>query len=290
MRRLIINADDLGLTEGVNRAILHAHQDGVVTSATLMANGAALQEAAARVRSLPATPKFSVGCHLSLVDGRPLSAPKSIPTLLSGNSEFRQSISELGIAARRGRLSAAEIEIEATAQFHALQTAGIAISHFDAHKHAHMFTGILEPALNAAAACGIKAVRNPFESSSPLPFSALLRHPKLLERYMQVKLLHSMRSKWHLIVQRSGFATTDGSLGIIVTGDLDERLLRNALEYMPEGTWELVCHPGYDDAELAGIRTRLRASREQELALLTSPETRRLIDNLGIELISYSQL
>jgi predicted glycoside hydrolase/deacetylase ChbG (UPF0249 family) len=290
VRRLIINADDLGLTEGVNRAILHARQDGVVTSATLMANGAALPDAVARVRSLSSAPNFSIGCHLSLVDGRPLSDPKSIPSLLKGDSEFRRGIGELGIAAQRGQLSAAEIELEATAQFRALQKAGIDISHYDSHKHAHMFTGILEPALNAAAACGIKAVRNPFESSSPLPLSALLRYPRLLKRYMQVKLLRSMRSKWRRIVQRFGFTTTDGSLGVIVTGDLDERLLRNVLENMPEGTWELVCHPGYDDAELAGIRTRLRASRVQELALLNSPDTRHVIDNLGIELISYRQL
>lgn len=290
MRRLIINADDLGLTEGVNRAILHAHHEGVVTSATLMANGAALQDAVARIRSLPSTSMFSVGCHLSLVDGCPLSAPGNIPSLLIGTTEFRQGVGELGIAARRGHLSSAEIEIEATAQFQALRAAGIAISHFDAHKHAHMFTDILEPALNAAAACGIKAVRNPFESNYPLPFFALLRYPKLLKRYLQVELLRSMRSNWRRIVQRFGFATTDGSLGIVVTGDLDERLLRTTLENMPEGTWELVCHPGYDDAELAGIRTRLRASRAKELGLLTSSETRHLIEQLGIELISYRQL
>ena len=290
MRRLIINADDLGLTEGVNRAILHAHQDGVVTSTTLMANGKALQDAVSRVCSLPSTSMFSVGCHLSLVDGRSLSAPNAIPSLLVAGGEFRQGVGEIGIAAQRGRLSAAEIEIEATAQFRALQAAGIAIAHFDAHKHAHMFTEVLEPALRAAAKCGIRAVRNPFESLHPLPLSLLLHYPKLLKRFMQVELLRSMRSKWRRIVQRFGFATTDGSLGIIVTGDLDERLLRITLESMPEGTWELVCHPGYNDAELAGIRTRLRESRAQELGLLTSPDTRRQIDDLGIELISYREL
>ena len=290
MRRLIINADDLGLTEGVNRAILRAHQDGVVTSTTLMANGAALQDAVSRLRSLPSTSMFSVGCHLSLVDGRSLSAPDAIPSLLAAAGEFRQGVGELGVAAQCGRLSAAEIEIEATEQFRALQAAGIEISHFDAHKHAHMFRGVLEPALKAAAACGIQAVRNPFESLHPLPLSVLWHYPKLLKRYMQVELLRSMRSNWRRIVQQFGFATTNGSLGIIVTGDLDERLLHVVLESMPEGTWELVCHPGYNDAELAGIRTRLRESRAQEIGLLTSPDTRRLINDLGIELISYRQL
>ena len=181
MRRLIINADDLGLTEGVNRGILHAHQDGVVTSTTLMANGAALQDAVSRVRSLPSTSMFSVGCHLSLVDGRPLSAPSAIPSLLAAGGEFRQGVGELGIAAQRGRISAAEIEIEATAQFRALQAAGITISHFDAHKHAHMFPGVLEPALKAAAECGIQAVRNPFESLHPLPLSVTIALPEVVK-------------------------------------------------------------------------------------------------------------
>jgi hypothetical protein len=153
-----------------------------------------------------------------------------------------------------------------------------------------MFTGVLEPALKAAAECGIRAVRNPFESLHAVPLPLLLHYPKLIKRYLQVELLRSMRSKWRRIVQKFGFGTTDGSLGVIVTGDLDDRLLRIILENMPEGTWELVCHPGYNDAELAGIRTRLRESRAQELGLLTSPDTRRLIDSLGIELISYRQL
>lgn len=289
MRRLIINADDLGLTEGVNRAILRAHQDGVVTSATLMANGAALSDAAAQLCSLPSGRKLNVGCHLCLVDGRPVSPPGKIPSLLK-DGEFRQGIGDLGMAARRGQLSAAEIETEASAQFRHLQSLGVTLSHFDAHKHAHMFPQILEPTLKAAADCGIRAVRNPFESRRPIPFSTLTKYPGLLKRYLQVKMLRSMRSTWRKITQRFGFATPDGSLGVVVTGNLDTILLRAVLEQMPEGTWELVCHPGYDDAELANVRTRLRASREHELALLTALDTRHLIDRLGVELISYSEL
>lgn len=288
MRRLIINADDFGLTKGVNAAIVNAATDGVVTSATLMANGAALRDAVAQTSSLP--PRFSIGCHLSLVDGTPLSAPSTVPTLLDAPGEFRRSIGKFAFAARSGKLSGAEIEREATAHFRALLDCGIKLSHFDAHKHAHMFPQVLEPALKAAAACEIRAVRNPFESKHPLPLATLTKNPGLLKRYLQVKLLGTMRKKWKSIVQRFGFATPDGSLGVIVTGDLNEHLLCALLEAMPEGTWELVCHPGYDDAELAGVRTRLRASRQQELTVLTSSETRHLLDELGIELISYHDL
>lgn len=288
MRRLIINADDLGLTEGVNRAIFEGHESGVVTSATLMANGASLQDAVAPLRSSRYV-KLSVGCHLGLVDGHPVSPPEMIPTLVEG-TEFRRSVVKLGMAARAGRLSAEQIASEATAQFRMLQAQGIRLSHFDAHKHSHMFPEILEPALSAAVTCGIRAVRNPFESARPIPLSMLLAAPKVLKRYLQVMMLRTLRSRWMKIVKKHGLTTPDGSLGVIVTGELNERFLRVLLEQMPEGTWELVCHPGYDDASLANVRTRLRKSRETEVAVLTSPATRRLIESLGIELISYSDL
>lgn len=289
MTRLIINADDLGLTPGVNRAILHAATNGVVTSATLMANGAAFADAVACARSLPPSLRFSVGCHLVLVDGVPVSAPATVPSL-APHDRFRQGAGELGLAARLGRLSPSEIQAEATAQFRAIQNSGVQLSHFDAHKHAHMFPQVLAPALRAAAESGIPAVRNPFESSHPLPLSVLFARPKLLKRYAQVMLLRSMRSKWLRLVRKSGLKAPDGSLGVIVTGELDERLLRATFENIPQGTWELVCHPGYDDADLANVRTRLRTSRAKELQLLTAPESRKLLDQLGIELISYREL
>jgi predicted glycoside hydrolase/deacetylase ChbG (UPF0249 family) len=99
-----------------------------------------------------------------------------------------------------------------------------------------------------------------------------------------------MRSKWLRKVREAGLKTPDGSFGVITTGDVDMTLIRALLENMPEGTWELVCHPGYNDADLDKIRTRLRASRAQELEILTNPDLRRLIESLNIELISYNEL
>jgi predicted glycoside hydrolase/deacetylase ChbG (UPF0249 family) len=84
--------------------------------------------------------------------------------------------------------------------------------------------------------------------------------------------------------------TPDGTLGIVATGALDLQLFRFMIENLPDGTWEFVCHPGYNDAELQSMRTRLRASREQELQILTSPATRELLAGNGIELISYHDL
>lgn len=289
MRRLIINADDLGLTPGVNRAIFEANANGVITSATLMANSAAFANAVDGLRSRP-TARLSVGCHLVLVDGVPVTQPERVSSLLKSSTEFRQGIGELALAAQRCKLDPAEIETEAVAQFKKIWSAGIQPSHFDSHKHSHMFPHILVPALRAARGCGITAVRNPFEPANLLPLAFLRRNRTLLKRALQVRALRVMRSKWLRLVKDAGFRTPDGSFGVITTGDLDTTLLHALLENMPEGTWELVCHPGYNDADLDKVRTRLRVSRVHELELLTSPETKHLIDSLGIELITYNDL
>ena len=289
MRRLIINADDFGLTSGVNRAILDAHQHGVVTSATLMAAGRAFREA---VEFAHNAPQLNVGCHVVLVDGEPLLPPEQVPTLLTGDGRprFRNGIGELATAALRGRIDAAQVEAEATAQLRKLQAAGLKPSHFDAHKHAHMFPAILRPLLRAARSCGVRALRNPFAPVKPLAFAHLLRRPRLWKRYSEVKALRRLLDNFRQAVQEEQMLTTDGTFGIVSTGALDEKLFAAIVGSIPEGTWEFVCHPGYNDAELDTVRTRLRASREQELRVLTSQGAREVLRRHGVELISWEQL
>jgi len=290
VRRLIINADDFGLTSGVNRAIVEAHRRGVVTAATLMAKGPAFEEAA---KLAPTVPQLSVGCHVVLVDGEPLLPAQQVPTLLAAAGQgrhFRNSIGEVAAAALRGRMDPAQVEAEATAQMHKLQSAGLALSHFDTHKHAHMFPAILRPLLRAARACGVRALRNPFAPVKPLALAHLLRRPRLWKRYSEVTALRRLLDNFRSAVQEENMLTTDGTFGIVATGALDERLFEAIVGSIPDGTWEFVCHPGYNDADLAKIRTRLRDSRDKELSILTSPETRSLIDSLGIELITYNEL
>ena len=289
MRRLIINADDFGLTSGVNRAILEAHQRGIVTSATLMAAGRAFREA---VQLAQQAPQLNVGCHIVLVDGEPVLPREQVPTLLAGDGRppFRSGIGELATAALRGRMDAAQVEAEAAAQLHKLQAAGLTISHFDTHKHAHMFPAILRPLLRAARACGVRALRNPFSPVKPLAFAHLLRRPRLWKRYSEVKALRRLLDNFRQAVQEEQMLTTDGTFGIVATGALDQKLFAAIVGSIPEGTWEFVCHPGYNDAELGTVRTRLRASREQELRVLTSDAARETLQRHGVELISWTQL
>ncbi len=286
MRRLIVNADDFGYTSGVNRAIVEAHSRGVVTSSTLMAKGSAFTDAVQLAKTIP---QLSVGCHVMLTDGDPVLGPGQIPSLTSG-SHFRDGMVAFAARAIAGSLDANEITAEASAQIRKIQSAGIVVSHIDTHKHTHLFPKVLRPLLRAASDCGVRAIRNPFGPRLPLRSSQLLTRPNLWTRHVEVRILGAFAGKFHDAVDHEGFATPDGTLGIVVTGALDETLFYAIANSIPEGTWEFVCHPGYNDADLRTAKTRLRESRETELSVLTLPAAREVLAQQGIELISYRDL
>lgn len=286
MRRLIVNADDFGYTPGVNRAIVEAHSNGVVTSSTLMANGAAFDEA---VQIAATVPKLSVGCHVVLTDGDPILNPQQLPSLTS-NSHFRDGMMTFAARAIAGQMRPEEILAEAMAQIRKLQAGGITVSHLDTHKHTHLFPKILRPLLHAADACGVRAIRNPFGPRMPLRSSQLLSRPNLWRRHAQLRIVQTFARKFRKAVDDQGFLTPDGTLGVVVTGALDETLFHAIASSIPKGTWEFVCHPGYNDSALQSAKTRLRESREIELRVLTLPAAREVLAQQDIELISYREL
>ncbi len=298
MRRLIINADDLGLTPGVNRGIAECCRSGVVTSTTMMANGAAAADAIGMIRALSAEPqagpaetasKVGVGCHVLLIDGVPVLPPAKVASLVNG-AGFRSSLGSFARAALAGKIDSTEVETETAAQLAKLQSAGLRLSHFDTHKHVHLFPAVLKPVLRAARARGIRAVRNPFAPLKPLAFAHLARRPHLWKRYTEVRILRRWQDAFRREVEAMGMVTTDGTFGIVSTGALELDLFRAIVGCMPEGTWEFCCHPGHNDAALADVRTRLRESRDRERQVLTSAAARDVLRQHGIELISYWDL
>lgn len=282
MRRLIVNADDFGLTTGVNRGIVQSHQDGIVTSTTLMACSKRFSEAVTAAKDLP---RLSVGCHVVLVDGEPTSDPPQIPSLVSEGStpQFRVSLMNFAALAASGRLDEYQIEAEITAQIQKLQSVGVVVSHLDSHKHTHMFPVVLRGMLRAAKKCGVRAIRNPFE---PLVFAKLARW----KRQFQLRMMSSFRRNFRRALQDAGMATPDGCIGVAVTGGLNQETFRQLIESLPEGTWEFVSHPGYNDRELDAVRTRLRESREKELAILISDTSKKVLQREQVQLISYREL
>jgi len=286
MKCLIVNADDFGLTQGVNRAIVACHERGIVSSTTLMATGKCFDEAVTLASSLPG---MSVGCHVVLVDGEPLLPANEVRSLLApGTQRFYHTITEVLQAVARGRFDPKEVEAEARAQMAKLRDSGIAISHFDAHKHTHMFPSILRPLLRAADANNVRAVRNPFEAPRSVTVREAMGNRTLFVRKAETTVLRAaLRRRWLSEVRLAGLATTDGSLGVAATGTLNAPRLRKMLEKMPPGVWELVCHPGYNDRDLASVRTKLRESREVEMAALQSITRDELRDHYEIELLPF---
>jgi len=260
--RLIVNADDFGLTSGVNRAIIELHQAGVVTSTSLMARAGATEEAVEHARS---NPTLGIGCHLVFVDGEPVLPPSQISTLVDARTgRFRSSLAAFLARLYTGRIRAAEIEAEASAQIAFLQRCGLSLTHIDTHKHTHVFRAVLRPVLRAARARGIRAVRNPFEPA----WSVRATHGAPWRRLAQVTSMRWLEPVSRRIMAENGFVTTDGTIAVAGTGSLDAAALRSLLRDLPDGTWELVTHPGYNDADLGRVRTRLRASRDVERAAL----------------------
>ncbi len=288
-KRLIVNADDFGLTLGVNRAIAACHQRGIVSSTTLMATAARVEDAIALARQMP---ELGVGCHVVLVDGEPLLPASEVRSLLApGTNRFFHGVGDVLRALTRGRFRPEEIEAEAGAQMKRLQDAGVRLSHFDSHKHTHMFPPILRPLLRAAAAHRVPAVRSAFEPPEMIPYREALGSRMLLLRKSGLTALRAcLHRRWHDAVREAGLATTSGSLGMISTGSMTTEGLRAMLRRLPEGTWELVCHPGYNDRELDGVRTRLRASREIEINALVALTRDELREEYGTELVSFSAI
>jgi predicted glycoside hydrolase/deacetylase ChbG (UPF0249 family) len=153
-----------------------------------------------------------------------------------------------------------------------------------------MFPAVLRPLLRAARECGVPAVRNPFGRVWPLPIVDLLRRRTLWLRFAELNVLRNFAARFRREVEAHGLRTTDGSLAVLVTGCLDLKLFTAIADSIPDGTWEFVCHPGYNNADLDKVDTRLRESRVQELALLTSPEAKEVLQRRGIELITYRDL
>lgn len=279
--RLVVNADDFGLTPGVNRAIAELAAAGALTSATLMPASSAFDEAVERTHSVP---QLRIGCHIGLVDGFACAPAEQVPTLADRTGRLRDSLPRFILDLQSKKISEREIEIEATAQIRRLQAAGLAVSHIDTHKHTHLFPRVARPLLRAAMACGVRAIRNPFEQE----WSARLTRGALL-RKLEVRALRGFQGSFAQLLRASGLRSTDGSIGVSATGSLDESTLRQLLQHAEPGTWELVCHPGYNDADLRAVPTRLRDTRDTERLALTKllPEA---VRSGRVELISFAEV
>lgn len=288
VKNLIVNADDLGWTEGVNRGIAEAHRQGLVTSTSLLANGSAFESALYVARG---NPELGVGVHLNLSDGLPAALPREVPDLLnqSGYLEAGPEILLLRITSRS--LPLKQVEREWDAQITKVRCSGIQPSHLDGHKHVQMLPGLFEIALRLAKKHGIRAIRVAHEESklrSALSSAGGQKTSVVVKQGMQARGLKLLGRDAREMVDRAGLVTADYFCGIAQTGVLTREGIAHLLENLPVGTTELMCHPGYADHELRRTATRLQESRQIELQILTDWSIRKLVATQGIRLISYN--
>lgn len=288
MKNLIVNADDLGWSEGVNRGIAEAHRHGIVTSTSLLANGTSFVLAVELART---TPGLGVGVHLNLSDGAPVSEPETVTTLLNDSGEFAASPETLLLRVARRSVDLREVEREWEAQICKVREAGISPTHLDGHKHVHMLPGLFEIALRLAKRHGIAAVRVANEESSLRTALAAGRKQNagiVMKQGVQARGLKFLARDAREMAERLGIVTADYFCGIAQTGELTREGVERLLRALPEGTTEFMVHPGYLDDALQNSATRLRESRQQELRILTDTRIRNLVASEGIRLIDYS--
>jgi chitin disaccharide deacetylase len=283
-KRLIVNADDFGLTSGVNRAIIEGHTRGAVTSATLMANMSAFDSA---VRLAKEHPSLGVGLHINITQGRPVAEALRVGSLLNDRGEFWGTSGAVFKRLLAGRLKIEEVVVELRAQIEKALNAGLRLTHVDSHKHTHALPQICEAIISTVKDYGINAVRAPrerwrfdreAESFEVIKQSAGAFGISQLCRVSDAKL------------KRSDMKKPDFFFGVARTGFWTKPWLIDLIERLPAGASELMCHPGYEDAELDGVKTRLRASRTNELRLLTDPDVVAKLKENGVELINFSGL
>ena len=287
MKRLIVNADDFGLTENVNRGILDAHREGIVTSTTLLANGMAFESAVAAGKRFH---RLGIGVHLNLTEGKPVADARHIPTLVDRGGRLHLAPARLWAGIALGQVSLSEIEVELRAQVRKVIRAGIRPTHFDGHKHVHVLPGVSDIVIRLAREFRIPAVRCPMEqngqASGPLRNRRFSRISKV-KQYLVSRAVSDQARNFRKKLAQVGLLSPTYFQGLSRTGFLDASAIREILGNLPPGTSELMCHPGYRDVELERTGTRLLTERETEIQGLTARSVRNFLASGGIQLWNY---
>ena len=274
---LIVNADDFGISEAVNRGIVEAHERGIVTSTSLMATGPAFEHAIELARLHPS---LAVGVHLVLTEQRPLTGASAAASLVRPDGAFEPHLRQLLARRWRGRVSMAEVRHELDEQIRRVRAAGIAINHLDGHQHVHALPGISQVVAELAAAHGISAVRYPAERIRGYMLRSLAHAQRVVEQaalkaFCAVSPLGRLRR-------------SDEFVGFYFGGRLDEANLETVLVRLPKrGTVELMCHPGHEDMK---PRDDWQYAWAAERDALTSPRIRALVLARGMQLVSHPKV
>jgi chitin disaccharide deacetylase len=287
MKSLILNADDFGMTRGVNQGIIRAHREGILTSTTLMANGPAFEEA---VQLSAANPKLGVGCHLVLVGGKCIARREDVASLADADGNLPESLPKFVARLSSGMIPAGEIELELRAQIEKIRAAGIIPTHLDTHKHTHAHPRVMEALGKVAKEFGINRVRKPVENLHDSWQTMQADEKGITMQIVAAGAVRAVAPRFRAIARKYGLLFPDHFLGLAVTGQVSAAALRRMVDTLSDGSTEIMLHPGICDADLVQSGTRLREQRETELDALLNPGVRSALDERGVRLISYREL
>jgi len=268
---LVVNADDFGLTEGNNRAIVDAHRTGIVTSTSLLANGLAFDHAVSLWRDVPS---LGVGVHLTLTEGPPVA--RDVDILLADNGELPLSNQPFVRALLTGKLPRAMIRREFEAQVRKVIEAGIQPTHLDGHKYIHLLPGITAIAIEIARQLAIPVVR--------VPHGFIDRPSSIkLKRYIGLMILAGMSRLAYRAIRKTGLKSSEHFAGFMDTGHLDQDIIRRLLARPRPGVTELLCHPAYPNPDLNVLHYAWIGTYQfaQETTAVSDPVLRRDLQAAG---------
>ena len=279
MKKIIVNADDFGRHELINRAVERAFTAGCLKSTTLMAGGTAFADAVSRAK------KFSglgVGIHFTLANGNPVLPPKEIPSLVTEEGIFHGDYVKFLKRYLSGKISLAEVRSELAAQLEKILNAGLTLTHFDSHQHLHHVPGVIEITLDLAAAAGIKSMR---VANTKLFDGELDSLGKLFGRLG----LGSLAKFAAHMAHKKNFATPEHFAGIVAGESVSEKFLLKLIENFQEGTTEVMLHPGTDNKSLRAF-CEWEHDFEEELAAVTSPKILDALAEKNISAVNFSEV
>lgn len=284
-RRLIVNADDFGMSRGITDGVILAHRFGFLTSASLMVNMPATEYALSRLATVP---KLGVGIHLNICQGRPVLAASEVRSLVDSGGHFHPP-STMVRKLWHWRVSEREIEAEFRAQIRWMADRGVTPTHADSHHHMHMYPAAVLPFVRALRAERVQCTRAACCSRWPKNRTLGGPHRGSLARRI---IVQTYRRALHAIVFRN-LGAADSRVSFVLRdgqhlGSLGEQW-KASLEHLPEGTYELACHPGFFEKGFSET-DRIHVQREEELDYLTDTQLRAVVERRGIQLITYRAL
>ena len=269
--RLIVNADDFGRSVSINQAVIRAHQEGILTTTSLMVNEPAFEEAVALAREHPT---LGVGLHLTLLCGHSALPPGEIPGLVNGNGEFSYNPAGAGFRYFFQRNLREQLRREIHAQFQKFRAARLPLDHVNGHLHLHLHPTVFGILMADAAQLGIKHLRLTFD---PFRLNLRLASGHFTYRALHVAIFHPLSAHARSTLARLHIRHTDAVFGLLQNARVDEPYVTRLLPQLPAGDSELYSHPSLDESK-------------NEFAALISPRVQEQVRQLGVKLIRYQDL